>query len=455
MRGGRAPERAFAGWLPRAGPMGFFLGALLAVMGVPGLSAAATDVEVTISAPADGAVVAGDSPLVRVEGWARARHDYPIPRYDIMLIIDISGSTGGPSGVNLNARAPVGEGSATSRPGVPSVGGPSVPIPGHSILAAEVVAGERLLARLDARATRVGVVTFSGPLVGRILGVPFTRGKQNATLGQPLTSDFGAVRLALRKVLRDGPYGGTDMAAGIRLAVRELAGLSGHVSDPDPGSRKIAVLLTDGYPTLPFGGGTDMDPRDVEVAVNAARVAAKAGITIHTFGLGEEALSAPLASIEIARVTGGRYTPIQTPGRVVEVIEKTSFTDVDLVVLTNLTTGEGAKDVAVTAEGFFTGEVRLVPGPNRIGVNVLASDGTKAGGTIVVHYRRATHLDLDLSRQNQELELELKRLRERTRTLELELKRQQEEPAGQAGEAERQRRLELEILRRETAPAPR
>lgn len=429
--------------------------ALVQVMGLPGASEAATDIEVAISAPADGAVVAGGSPRVRVQGRARAHRDYPDPRHDIILIIDISGSTGGPSGVDVNGNGIVGRIAVAPRLGILSSGGPYLTDPGDSILAAEVAAGERLLTRLDPQTARVGVITFSGPLGGQILGIPLSRGRQNATLEQPLTHDFGAVRTVLQKVLQAGPYGATDMAAGIRLAVRELAGLSGHVSEPDPESRKIAILLTDGFPTLPFGGGRDGDPRDVEVTVNAARVAAKAGITIHTFGLGEEALSAPAASMEVARVTGGRYTPLQTPGHVVETIGKTSFTDVDLVVLNNLTTGEPAKDLAVTADGLFVGEVLLAAGPNRIGVNVLATDGTRAAATIVVHYRPPASLDLDLSRQNQELDLQLEKLRERTQALDLQLKQQEEEAAARAREAQRQRQLELEIRRKEAAPVPR
>jgi von Willebrand factor type A domain-containing protein len=425
--------------------------AFLAAMGFPWAAESATDIDVGISAPADGFIVSGPIPQVVVQGRTRAHHDYPAPRHDVMLIIDISGSTAGPAGGDINGNGTTGQ--IITGPLVFGRGGRFMTDMGDSILAAEVAAGERLLTRLDPRTTRVAVITFSGPIGEALFGLHLHKGRPNATLQQALTQDFGAVRAALHRILEAGPGGGTDMAAGIRLAVRELAGLGGHVSEPDTSSRKTAILLTDGFPTLPFGGGDDGDHRDVEVAINAARVAAKAGIVIHTFGLGQEALSAPEASMQIAQVTGGRYTPIQTPGNVVQIIEKTSFSDVDLVTLNNLTTGSPARNLSVTADGLFTGEVPLAPGPNQIGVNVLATDGTTATVAIMVHYRPNSSLELDLSKKNHELDLQLQELRERTQGLELQLKQRQEDAAVRAKEAERQRQLELDIQRREPAPS--
>jgi hypothetical protein len=337
-----------------------------------------------------------------------------------MLIIDVSGSTREPSGVDIDGNGVVGQ-LVHERTGLlgRSVSGSSDP--GDSILAAEVAAGHRLLARLDPATTRVGVVSFSGP-----------DGKPAAHLDQPLTDDFEAVGAALRRILAGGSFGGTDMAAGIRLAVRELAGLQGHVSPRAPGGRKAGILLTDGFPTLPFGDGQARDHRDVEVAVAAAGVAARAGIAIHTFGLGEQAASAPEASMEIARSTGGRYTPIATPGDIVELIQRTSFSGVDILLLRNATTGQPAANLTVTADGAFRGDVPLAPGSNRIAVEVLTTDGKKVAAGVTVHYRPQASLDLQL-RRNRELELQVESLRQRTRALE--------------EAAERQRRLELEIRR--------
>jgi hypothetical protein len=399
--------------------------ACAAALLLPGSAAA----EVAITAPAEGAVLHGPAQVV-VQGRAAPGSRPPAPRHDVMLVLDVSGSTTDASGADIDGNGTVGqtvkaEGLFASRRSVSSD-------PGDSILAAEAAAAERLLRRLDAGTTRAGVITFAGSPEG-----------PNATLHQPLTGDFEAVRSALRRVQHAGPAGGTDMAAGIRLAVRELAGLGGHLGEPDPASRKVAVLLTDGVPTLPFGRGHDRDPRDVEVAVAAARVAGGAGIAIHVFGLGEEALASPRAAMEIPRVTGGRYTPVPTPGHVVEVVERAAVTEVDIVLLRNLTTGRAAPDVTVAPDGRFTGQVPLAPGANRIGVQVLAADGRSATAAIVVHYRPDASLELELHRRNEERERQLRHARDRNRALEREVD-EKEEAA--------RRRLDLEIQR--GAPTP-
>ena len=284
-----------------------FCSFLLATLATPPPVCGGTQIEVGIESPQHGVTISGPN-HVAVSGQARASRDYRPALFDLMLILDISGSTRAPAGVQ-------------------TVGGFRGDM---TILAAEVQAAEQFLDALDPRSTMVGVITFSGeydPLTG--LGIP---NSINATLEQPLTANYHEVRAALRRILHQGPGGGTDMAAGIRLAVRELAGLAGAASVPRPDSRKVAFLLTDGFPTLPFGHVNSMDPGDIEVAIRAASVAAKAGITIHTFALGIEALSAPGPTMQIARMTEGTFTPLQRPGEIIEVLPKTSFADLDLVL---------------------------------------------------------------------------------------------------------------------------
>jgi hypothetical protein len=147
--------------------------------------------------------------------------------------------------------------------------------------------------------------------------------------------------------------------------------------------------------------------------------------------------------MEIPRVTGGRYTPVPTPGHVVEVVERAAVTEVDIVLLRNLTTGRAAPDVTVAPDGRFTGQVPLAPGANRIGVQVLAADGRSATAAIVVHYRPDASLELELHRRNEERERQLRQARERNRALEREVD-EKEEAA--------RRRLDLEIQR--GAPTP-
>ena len=129
---------------------------------------------------------------------------------DIMLVIDISGSTIQYAGVDLGDAGQLPDGAGSSgfpRPQI-SIGGLSLgqaPLRNlrNSILAAEVAAARRLLLQLNAQTTRVGVLTFS----------------EGAKLLQPLTQDFDQVRRVLDDILRAGPYGGTNMADGVRTGI--------------------------------------------------------------------------------------------------------------------------------------------------------------------------------------------------------------------------------------------
>ena len=387
---------------------------LLAGLVTPAPVRAGTRVEVGIESPQQGTTVSGPN-HVAVSGQARASRDYRPALFDLILILDISGSTRAPAGVG-------------------SVGGFRGDM---TILEAEVRAAERLLDTLDPRSTMVGVVTFSGEY-DAMTGLG-TAHSVNATLEQPLTANYQEARASLHRILRRGPGGGTDMAAGIRLAVRELAGLAGAVSFPRPDSRKVAFLLTDGFPTLPFGHVNSMDPGDVEVAIRAASVAAKAGIAIHTFALGIEALSAPGPTMQIARMSGGTFTPLQRPGEIVDVLPTTSFADLDMVLVTNTTTGQPATDLRVNPDGRFQATVPLISGVNRIAVMVLTTDGTKGSASVDVRYGHEESLTLEVLRDTKDLELELERLEEQNRKLEEMLTRKKEEQRA------REKALELEI----------
>ena len=54
------------------------------------------------------------------------------------------------------------------------------------------------------------------------------------------------------------------MEAGVKLALRELAGLDGAQSRPRPSAKKVILFLTDGKPSLPFGLSNKEDPEDIE-----------------------------------------------------------------------------------------------------------------------------------------------------------------------------------------------
>ena len=177
----------------------------------------------------------------------------------------------------------------------------TTPIPFY-ILCGSLGAGKttllmRLLEHWKSQGTRVGVLTFS----------------EKANLLQPLTHDFEQVRRVLTQVLRAGPYGGTNMVEGIRMGITELMGLG--TSEKRTDAIKVQFLLTDGFPSLPIGEGKRMTPEDVALTINSARLSGKAGIKIHVFALGEEALSYPRAAMGIAKESVGTYTPVMLKWR--------------------------------------------------------------------------------------------------------------------------------------------
>jgi Mg-chelatase subunit ChlD len=283
-----------------------------------------------------------------------------------------------------------------------------------TILGAQVAAARALVDSIDPRRVRLGLLTFGGevnPLTGERLD-PYQR---DAFLEVAFTHDFDKVRRALVGVKARGARGATNFAAGVRLGITELAALPGSKSKPRH-ARKVMLFLTDGVPTLPIGRGNQSDAGDTEAAVNAARLAQKASITINTYALGPQALSYPVALTEMARVTHGQFTPVQNPGDIVALLQGVSFANIEDLVLTNLTTGDFSTDVELAPDGTFSGFVPVREGTNRVRVTALASDGTRASVEIDLEFKMAELSD-------RELALELERIRKRNKELQLLLER--------------------------------
>jgi Mg-chelatase subunit ChlD len=340
-----------------------------------GATAAAQMPLVEFAAPRDGAVVA--EPRVTVNGRAEAP-PRPAATFDVVLVIDTSGST--------RTSASVAERKGPVMTPLDVVFGT-----GPSILQAEVAAARRFVDAGDRASTRIGVVSFSE-------GTPFRGQPGNAWVDQRLTSEYDTVRAALERIGNRAPHGGTDMAAGIRLAVRELRALEGAMSSPRPDARKIVLFMTDGVPTLPIVSPNLMDERNVAATLDAARVAAKARIAIHTFCLGPEALSAPIVCRDAARITGGRYHAVQRPVDIVELLPATKIADVDLVSVRNATTGQMAHRLDVQADGRFSADVPLAPGANRVVAQVHGAAVAAGMATMVVHYRPGVSIEVEKER---------------------------------------------------------
>ena len=87
-----------------------------------------------------------------------------------------------------------------------------------------------------------------------------------------------------------------------------------------PDAIKTQLLLTDGLPSLPIGAGKRSTPEDTQLTVNAARLAGKAGVKVHVFGLGYDVVHYPYAAQGIARASGGSYIPLARPADAIELV---------------------------------------------------------------------------------------------------------------------------------------
>jgi hypothetical protein len=407
----------------------------------PGAGARAADaqsVRIDIRSPSPGETLRNKTDMAPLAGIAIAG-ERPTT-FDVVVVIDVSGSAAYPSGIDVDGDGITGEtrrSPISSEPDVPNTD------PDDSILAAEVAAARTLLDGLEPARVHVGVVTFSGEIdqtTGRRLGR-----SDDALLEQAVTPDYGAVRRALEAVLLRGPNGGTNMEAGVKLALRELAGLPGAQSQPRPAAKKVILFLTDGKPSLPFGSANVEDKEDMLAAIDAAQLANVAGVMLNVYGLGPGAIDYPVAATEMSKATGGVYTPVRTPGDIVALLSGVSFANVEDVVAVNLTLNEwaGPNDLLLAPDGSFSGFVPVRPGLNRIRVSALASDGT----------RGSTEFDLTFAKQGLstlELAAEQERIRQRTRELQLKM-----ESERQKAFRKRERERVLEIGVEEEKPAPR
>jgi hypothetical protein len=342
-----------------------------------------------------------------VIGNASADADQP-GRYDVFIVLDVSESTKAPCGADLDGDGVIGinqqfELGNQYPPEVVSTD------PQDTVLHAEVQAARTLLRSLDPRRVRVGVISFAGEVD------PITLQRRridqaDAWLDVPLTEDYALVNRALTAILARGARGATNFAAAVRLVITELSGVQGAKSAPRPDAKRVALFLTDGMPTLPFGTGNVTEPGDVEAAVRAAQVAQKAGIVINTYAMGADALKYPEAVTKLAQVTRGTYTPVQRPGDIGAILQGVTFASVEDVVLTNLTINELSTDVRLAPDGSFSGWVPVTEGMNRVRVSALASDGASGAVEFDLEFRKGGLTE-------QEKEIQLRRMQEMSREL--------------------------------------
>src|SRR5918995_2290170 len=398
-----------------------FLASLLVFLLSRSFPVFSAEAKVEIHSPKDGATISQEQNLIFVSGKVAT----PAARsanVDIMLLLDASGSTAHYAGIDLAGMDQLPEtGSGFNTPqifiGGMSLGGPATRNLRNSVLAAEVIAARRLLTQLNSETTRVGVVSFG----------------ERAKLIQPLTHEFDRVRQALDEVYKAGPYGGTNMVEGIRTGITELMGMGSSEKKTD--AVKVEFLLTDGFPTMPIGGGQRATPQDTDLAINAARLAGRAGIKVHVFALGEEALSYPRAAVGIAKQSGGTYTPVSRPVDILSVVENISAVGVDYVQIVNQSSGQRASQLRVAADGFFSSAVPVIEGRNQIDVLARASDGSNGRASVTVHYQsgnqRSLELDVFLEKEKK-LNLEIERLGKSPAEIQQDIERGRQDGLGRS-----------------------
>ncbi len=365
-----------------------------------------------VAAPASGAHELGPIGLVEVTGRAGAGEG----AHDLVLAIDVSGSTATASGSDVDGDGRVGRRSKLADDQWRSFNPRRLSSDaGDSVLAAELAGATRLLETLDPH-TRVGIVTFAGD-ARPVVDLAASRSASLAALAE-LGEAFGS--------------GSTNLADGLALAL-EL--LEVAPSDGAPRQRSIAIL-SDGYPTEPSPAAA------AEESVAAARRCAERGVRIHPFALGVAA--EPLDVFErVATVGRGRLVRLAKSAEIVDALPRVELADVAEIRVENRTSGAAARAVRLFADGSFDGFVSLVPGDNTLVVTARDAHGQERREERVVHFERREPADA-AEAERFDAHLALLRSRLRDRTIETEL----------TSAIEAQRRLDLEGRALEVQPEP-
>ena len=230
--------------------------------------------------------VAGPVGWIPVEGWAGVGD--PI-EHDVVIVIDVSGSTAIASGVDVDEDGTLGrqrrrrENWRNFNPRFLSSD------PGDTVLAAELVATRRLVELLDPDRTRIGIVAFA----------------DGARILAPLGSDRGRIETVLHDLEEGFGSGATDMGRAIARGTEALlAGQTPAGEAPGARARRMTLLvLSDGWPTAPVS--PELAAR---AALDAAGAAAQSGIRIEAFGLGLES-AGDQRRLRADRVPLGRPLP--------------------------------------------------------------------------------------------------------------------------------------------------
>jgi hypothetical protein len=345
--------------------------------------------------PESGVVVSGPVGVLEVAGWAGATSE---DRHELIIAIDVSESTGLPSGADVNGNGKIGRSLRSTRDPLRR------PNPrrrctdrGDTVLAAEIAGARHLIEHLDPKRTRIGIVIFS----------------EGTWLIAPLGSSRDQLGSALGKLASDTiPSGTTNIAGALRTATRAVLG-SAPAQGAEP--HRSLILLSDGTPT-PQGGGTV--ERAAAEALEAALETAALGVRIHTFAIGTEIMEGTDVYARISSRSGGHFVAVENPADIAMRLSRIKLTRLAEIALANATTGEPGRAIRLFPDGSFDGVVGLAPGENRISVTAHGPGGVRHVAERVVVFERREPGNPTEARAIRE---KLARLRRRTMETELAL----------------------------------
>jgi hypothetical protein len=302
---------------------------------------------VEVDAPLSGDVVSAPLPLVEVRGWAgtglRGQHD-------VVIVLDRSASTFRSSGVDIDHDGIVGRDLHGAQPPHAVLWTTDF---GDTIVSAELLAARRLIERLDAKTTRMALVSFGS----------------NATLEAPLGSSREQLLAALDAIPPE-PRGGTYMYGALEEAINAFG-----PAPLAPGERRQRqiLLLSDGVSTAP-----EPPSAAQATAVHAARNAARANATITAFALGPAAAEGREEFEEIASASGGTLIVLDGPADILEFVPYMSWTRLAKIELENTTTNEHGRALRLFPDGTFDGFAPLALGKNELRFTATSEGGASA-----------------------------------------------------------------------------
>lgn len=313
--------------------------------------------------------VEGPLPWLELRGRAGSEG---VRGHDLVIAIDVSGSTAVASGIDVDGDGVVGR-------RLPSADDPlRSPHPRRlcsdsddTILRAEIAATRRLLERLALRSgTRVGLMAFAG----------------RARTLAPVGAAPDALEAALSRLEAEArPGGGTHLARAFDAAVAMLAipaedapgsggaahenASAGEASAAPPSPRRTLLLLSDGNPEEPAPAS-----RAAEATAAAGARLAEAGVELRAFALGVDALAESDVVARVARSTRGRVHRLASAGEVVDALPEVQLAALGSVEVRNATLDAPGRAVRLFADGSFDAILPLAPGVNEVRVTARGRD---------------------------------------------------------------------------------